>query len=213
MAAIHATRRGRPSPEASRRMLGEVLAAARDEFSRRGYRAVTIRSVADRASVSTRTLYNHYKDKLSLFTACLDSGAAAFPHISADEAGEPAAALRRYAAELVEMLTVDSSLRISMLVYREGAEFPELVAAAEANQAKHLIAPLAAFLSAAGIGGDDPREHARLFTTLATSQWQHSAVFGHPMPARSEIERHAALIVRIFLDGARPASGSKARTG
>jgi AcrR family transcriptional regulator len=196
------TRRGRPSPETSRQKLLEVLSAAREEFSTRGYRAVTIRSVAERAQVSTRTLYNRFKDKPSLFAACLDVGAVDFPTLPSDAGRSPADTLSRFAADLVKALTADCSMRISMLVYREGADFPELVAAAQATQERHLVEPLAAFLRQTGIGGPDPVAGARLFTTMATAQWQRAAVFGDPMPTDEATERHAAWITGIFLYGA-----------
>jgi len=197
-----ATRKGRPSPEDSRQKLADVMAAAREEFIRRGYRGVTMRGVAERACVSTRTLYNHYPDKLSLFAACLDFGATAFPRIEVEVSTSPADALHRYAVSLIRMLSEHSSLTLGMLVYREGQDFPELVAAAEANQDRHIVAPLAAYLSAVGLAEGDARERARLFNLMALSEWQRSVLFGHPMPQGTAIERHADLVVHLFLHGA-----------
>lgn len=75
------SRWGRPSEKESITKTNQILAAACDLFVEFGYRAVTMRMVAEKAQVSTRTLYNRYADKLTLFTACIDTGAAAFPRL------------------------------------------------------------------------------------------------------------------------------------
>lgn len=197
-----AARQGRPTLEGSQHKLATVLAAAREEFSRRGYRAVTMRGVAEKAQVSTRTLYNRYADKLSLFTACLDVGAAAFPRIDPGDERRPADALLRYSIALVEMLSTDSSMRMSMLVYREGGGAPELFRAAESNQDRYLVQPLATYLRAVGLAGDDAEARAKLFIAMALSEWQRAMTFGHALPGRTKTEHHAALVVQLFLEGA-----------
>ena len=73
------SRAGRPTLEQSRNKLANTLMVARELFCKLGYRAVSMRLVAERAQISTRTLYNRYADKLSLFRACLDIGATRFP--------------------------------------------------------------------------------------------------------------------------------------
>jgi AcrR family transcriptional regulator len=195
-------RRGRPTAETSRLKLAHLLEVARDQFAAHGFRAVTMRKVADIAQVSTRTLYDHYSDKLSLFRACLDSGSVDFPPITHDPEVEVAVALRVYAASLVRMLSSDASLRISMVVSREGGEFPELVRSADAVQHKYLMVPLAAFMRDAGLARDDGESRAKLFVALALAEWQRRYVFLHPFPQGQEIEDHAEQAVDLFLKGA-----------
>lgn len=55
--------------ERSRRM---VLDAALKLFSRQGYRATTVREIADTAAVSTGNVYHHFPDKESIFRTLLD---------------------------------------------------------------------------------------------------------------------------------------------
>lgn len=198
-------RRGRPSAEDSRLKKEMILDSARAMFCDLGYRAVTMRDVADKAQVSTRTLYNRYEDKLSLFTACLDFGAVAFPQISYRASDDPADVLRGHAVALVKTLSTDSSRRLGMLVYREGAEFPELVKAAEANQDRYLVGPLAVYLNKAGLAGDDAEVRAKVFISMALAEWQRRISFRRPLPTVAEVKRHAALIVELFLNGARMA--------
>jgi TetR/AcrR family transcriptional regulator, acrAB operon repressor len=55
--------------ERSRRML---LDSALHLFSRQGYRATTVRDIAEDAGVSTGNLYHHFPDKEAIFRALLD---------------------------------------------------------------------------------------------------------------------------------------------
>ena len=58
--------------EKSERSRRAVLDAALYLFSHHGYRATTMREVADRASVSTGNVYHHFPDKDAIFRALID---------------------------------------------------------------------------------------------------------------------------------------------
>lgn len=195
------TRRGRPSADVSQRKIATLLDVAREMFSDLGYRAVTMRKVAEQADVSTRTLYNHYPDKLSLFIACLDFGAQAFPEPIPRPGEEPAALLRRYAAALVTTLSTDSSLRLGMLIYREGAEFPELLEVGNANRVRYVNEPLATYLRSIGLERPGEDINTTMFLALVMADWQRRVSYRWPLPNPDEIERHVARAVTIFLEG------------
>jgi len=198
---------GRPKAEAAQQKLALVLSVAREQFIQLGYRAVTMRGVAEAAQVSTRTLYNRYADKLSLFAACLDVGAeTAFPHLNPSPHTAVREVLVEYAGSIVGVLSADASLRLGMLIYREGGEFPELLRAAEANQERHLVRPLAIYLRKVGLERRGCDERAKLFLALALSEWQRRVTFRKPLPSADEVARHARLVVSIFLEGARVAN-------
>jgi AcrR family transcriptional regulator len=57
--------------EKSERSRRQVLDAALELFSRQGYRATTVREIADRARLSTGNVYHHFSDKESLFATLL----------------------------------------------------------------------------------------------------------------------------------------------
>jgi len=58
--------------EKSERSRRAVLDAALYLFSHQGYRATTVREIADRARVSTGNVYHHFPDKETVFRALLD---------------------------------------------------------------------------------------------------------------------------------------------
>ena len=75
--------------ERSRRL---VLDAALGLFSRQGFRATSVREIADAAGVSTGNLYHHFPDKEAIFRTLLDeyqqiTTTAKFPLMRALSAG------------------------------------------------------------------------------------------------------------------------------
>ncbi|HEX7149974.1 MAG TPA: TetR/AcrR family transcriptional regulator [Thermoanaerobaculia bacterium] len=58
--------------EKSERSRRQVLDAGLYLFSHQGYRATSVRDIAERADVSTGNVYHHFPDKESIFRALLD---------------------------------------------------------------------------------------------------------------------------------------------
>jgi AcrR family transcriptional regulator len=58
--------------ERSERSRRQVLDSALKLFSHRGYRATTVRDIADEAGVSTGNVYHHFPDKETIFRTLLD---------------------------------------------------------------------------------------------------------------------------------------------
>jgi AcrR family transcriptional regulator len=58
--------------ERSQKSRAQVLDAALELFSHRGYGATSMREIAERAGVSTGNVYHHFKDKETIFRSLLD---------------------------------------------------------------------------------------------------------------------------------------------
>lgn len=58
--------------ERSERSRAHILEAALALFSHQGYRATSIREIAERAGVSTGNVYHHFRDKDAIFNELLD---------------------------------------------------------------------------------------------------------------------------------------------
>jgi len=178
-----------------------ILLAARGEFSRIGYRAATIRGIAEAANVSTRTLYNYFDDKLGLFTACLDDRGAHFPKPEWSQGANPEAALRAYIVEVLRHLSSAGSLQLSLMIFRDGDACPEMNLAAKDNHQRYFLMPLAAFLRDLGVEEAKSVDLARLVSHMATSEWQRRILFGEPPLTNVEIQRHAEMVVGVLMNG------------
>ncbi|QNG20001.1 TetR/AcrR family transcriptional regulator [Rhodococcus triatomae] len=66
---------GRPSERQERRKQrtrSQILSAALEAFSERGYQAATVSDIAERADVALRSVYLHFEDKRGLYAALID---------------------------------------------------------------------------------------------------------------------------------------------
>jgi AcrR family transcriptional regulator len=188
------------APERGRKWQ-EIITIARAEFARTGYRAATIRGIAEKAHVSTRTLYDYFSDKLGLFNACIDAGASRFPqpHLRRDE--DAHATLRAYIVAALRHLSAEGSLQLSLMIFRDADACPEVKAVAMRNDERYLLKPVADFLRNAGIEAAAAAKLSCLFISMATSEWQRRILFDEPPLDDAGIEAHAALVTGVFLDG------------
>jgi len=154
-------RAGRPTPEVAEQKRNNLILVALNEFARTGFHAASLRDIAEKAEVSSRTLYNHFPDKLALFDACLEhSGAAIRPELP-DLKGDLHTQLIIYATEMQRQLSAERSTRISRLIYREGGEFDELRQIARLQFERHQVSPVAAMLEAEGVAPSESRNLAK----------------------------------------------------
>jgi AcrR family transcriptional regulator len=196
-------RRGRPrEAEAASKRQG-IIDAATALFLTSGYRAVSMREVAQLADVSTRTLYNLYADKTSLFVACLESLSPDTPGPTLVERGSISDVLRIFAINMLRTLSKQESLAFARLVMIDGRDVPELAKAGFANQERQFVEPLAGYFRAEGFEQAKCHALASLFIAMAITEWNQSVTFHLPMPDDNAIIVHAEDITRIFLDGAR----------
>ena len=194
---------GRPTVEAKREKMAEILEIARDHFVRDGYKVATMDAIAAAAGVTKRTLYHWHGDKASLFRACIVQGGQEFPTLDVDDGLDVRTQLVAYARGLVGQLAPERALGIGRLFPREGRDFPELGPIVQQSRQDYMIEPLAAYLVKHGLERENSVERTRLFVALALAQIHESILLGVPPPTPQEIESHVDRAVDIFLRGAR----------
>lgn len=200
---------GRPSAEEGERKHAALIEAALEEFASRGFRGASLRAIAAKADISTRTLYNRYPDKVALFAACLEASSVELRHFTAQRAATTTPSpgrslsdqLAAHVVAVTEQLSDERSLQIASLLYREGPEFAEVREIARLQFERHQVDPVVDILSGHGLVGPARRDEATQFVAMAFGEWQRRLLFGGPPMTRAEMERQAALVVRIFLDG------------
>ncbi|WP_201516142.1 TetR/AcrR family transcriptional regulator [Sphingobium sp. S8] len=197
-------RAGRPTAEVAEQKRMNLILVALEEFARSGFHAASLRDIAEKAEVSSRTLYNHFPDKLALFEASLEhSGAQLMPDLP-DLEGDLHTRLVTYATEMQRQLSSTRSTRIARLIYREGGEFDELRQIARHQFERHQVSPVAELLEKEGVAEADSRAFAKQFVAMAFGEWQRRLLFGGPPLTPDEMAAHARFVTQLFLNGITP---------
>ena len=195
------SRAGRPTPEVAEQKRNNLILVALNEFARTGFHAASLRDIAEKAQVSSRTLYNHFPDKLALFEACLEhSGAQIRPELP-DLKGDLHTQLVTYATEMQRQLFSAQNTQMTRLIYRESGEFDELRKIARLQFERHQVSPVAQLLEVEGIDPAESHLLAKQFIVMALGEWQRRLLFGEKLMTDEEMAGHAKLVTSIFLNG------------
>lgn len=192
-------RRGRPSAEASRQMMKELLLVAREVFAQKGYQAATMAEIAEKASLTKRTLYQWHGDKSGLFMASVVEGAERFPTISLDSTAAPEEALADYGLKLLREMGDERAYGIGLLFLRERDEFPEITPIVQRTHEKYVVQPLAKYLRGHGLEEEDSVARAELFVSMVAAPAHNRLLLGRPQINPEDAERHVELAVSCFL--------------
>ncbi len=132
--AAKATRSGAPAktPQPVSAREEEILRAAFDVFTEKGFHGATMLDVASRARASKATLCACYPGKQELFEALMAwstrQGTEALDAIAADETLDPLTALHRLAAQLLALMLQPKKLALFRIAVAEGERSPQSAA-------------------------------------------------------------------------------------
>jgi AcrR family transcriptional regulator len=119
-----------PSQDSAREE--EILQAAFDVFTEKGFHGATMLDVASRARASKATLYARYPSKEALFEALMAwstrQGTEALDAIAADETLDPLTALHRLAAQLLALMLQPKKLALFRIAVAEATGCPRSAA-------------------------------------------------------------------------------------
>lgn len=184
-----------------------VERAARTVFGRLGYARAPIDQIAAEAGVSTRTLYNHFGDKLGLFSHVLVHGATevadSFDQRLRGDCTEPQRALMILAEAVVaHRAQFPEHFALVSRLNAERDQFPdELLTAWLAAGPRRVRALLEARLkliaSAAGVPLADARAAARHLVALSESTLLTEPEGPRP-PTRAELADAVAVFARGY---------------
>lgn len=196
-----------------------ILAAAAELFLRQGFERTSMDEVAALAGVSKQTVYAQFSSKDALFIAMslgMTDAAADAVQQNLDDlppGSALAAHLTAYAIRQLEVVRTPKLMRLRRLAIAEAPRFPELGKALHEGGPARAIARLAAAFSrwhAEGLlQAPDAQVAATHFNWLIMAEPVNRAMLlgDAAVPPPSELQRHAAEAVRIFLAayGPRPA--------
>lgn len=194
-------RAGRPTAEEAEQKRWGLIVTALEEFARAGFHGASLRDIAEKANISSRTLYNYYPDKLALFEACLDFSGRQIQPVLPDLAVGLQEGLVDYVIAMQRELSAPQALQIAALIYREGSGFDELRQIARIQFERHQVAPVANILETHGLAHEQCRELAMQFVAMAFGEWQRRLLFGEKTMTEAQMAAHANLVTKIFLKG------------
>jgi TetR/AcrR family transcriptional repressor of mexJK operon len=189
----------------------EILRAAYETFTDKGFHGATMLDVAHRARASKSTLYARFASKDALFAALVEwatrQGTETLDAIVRDETLDPLTALQRYAAQLLVLMLQPQKLALFRIALAEAGRSPEagrIFSRFTRDHGFRLGRLLAARLVGQGlIEIDDPDEYGHSFIGLLQGELYMRALLGTiAPPGREDIEKHArramTRLVRAF---------------
>jgi TetR/AcrR family transcriptional repressor of mexJK operon len=196
----------------------EILRAAFDVFTEKGFHGATMLDVASRARASKATLYARYPSKEALFEALMAwatrQGTDALDAIAADETLDPLTALHRLAAQLLALMLQPKKLALFRIAVAEGNRLSAVGRSYSAFTRDHgmerVRAIVARLLKQGLIEIDDRAEFGHSFIGLLQGELFMRALLGTiPAPDREEIDRHARRAVTRLMRAYAPSGPHK----
>jgi len=194
-------RSGRPNAREAELKHEAMLEAALEEFSRHGFHGASVRAIAERAEVSTRTLYNRYPDKVALFDACLEMSAVKH-HFVPSEAGTLHEQLMSYALHMSGRLNHDRQVRLARIIFRECTSFPQLEKISRSQFERFQLDPVQMILASHGFDKRQAQELASFYVTMLFKRWQNRVIYDERAMTATQIKANAEMVTRLFLNGA-----------
>jgi AcrR family transcriptional regulator len=207
--------RGRPQlrPDEETRRL--VIAAARQEFHANGYAGASCARVAERAGISTKTMYRLIPSKAELFQNVVSERISRFI-LEMDEKVLDALPIEEALEHILVSygaLTFDKETVLTLrLVFAECDRFPEIAATFAEFALRRTTQTMEAWLKRQRDLGkieiDDPSSAVGMLRGMMVMEPQRAIMLGQRKPpGRAEIAKRARYCARLFLDGCRPRRG------
>ena len=213
LASNHGVGRPRRGTASARESL--LFAAATRVFLRDGYGLASIDKVAAEAGVSTRTIYERFKNKAELLatviTRLIERDMATFLATAELDRLDPREALKSIALSIGGRVRDPDSAALFRIVATEAQRFPDLAALMRENGKRQWDGAVGNYFRGQVARGTlelaDPDRSAVLFLQMICAELHECLLFGSPEAmAKIDFAAHAEHVVDIFLNGAAPRS-------
>jgi len=204
---------GRPRRGTEAARADSLLTAATRVFLRDGYNAASIDRVAAEGGVSTRTIYERYKNKGELLTAVItrlvDRDMASGLAPAELDRLEPVHALLTIGRILVDRVCDPESAALFRILAKDAHRCPDLAAEVRSSAKERINGAIAHYLHGQARRGTlrlaDPDRAAVLFLQMVCAEIHECLLFGTPAElAAVDFAAHLAAVVDLFLNGALP---------
>ena len=207
------SRAGRPRRGTESARADLLIGAATRVFLRDGYGGASIDKVAGEAGVSTRTIYERFKNKADLLAAVVTRliERDVDTVLATDELDrlQPCEALMRLGLVITGRASDPDSTALFRICATEAHRFPELAAKMRDSAKGRLDAAIAGYfrrqVSLGTLNVPDPGRAAVLFLQMVCAELHECLLFGTAEEmAGLDCGAHVNLVVEIFLNGVAP---------
>ena len=211
--AIAKPRVGRPRRGIESARTDTLIAVATKVFLRDGYGSTSIDKLAGEAGVSTRTIYERFKNKAELLGAVITRLVERDMEtvLATEELDrlDPRQALTTIGEVITGRACDPDSAALFRICAAESHRFPELAAKMRCSAKARVDAAIASYLRRQTLRGtlclSDPDRAAALFLQMVCAELHECLLFGSAEDmAKIDSEAHLKLVVDIFLNGAVP---------
>jgi len=211
-----AAKRGRPRRGTDLARTTALIDAATRVFLREGYGLASIGKVAAEAGVSTRTIYERFKNKADLLGAVIlrlmERMSTVLATVDLNRL-EPRAALMAIARIMIERARDPDAAALFRIIAAEAHRFPELAAKKRATDKRCVDHTVAEYfrdqVRRGALSLADPDRAATLFLQMVCSELHESLLFGEDAAlAGLDGDSHLQHVIDIFLLGATPRGAS-----
>lgn len=204
--------RGRPQIRDDEETRHLIIAAARDEFHASGYAGASMVRVAQRAGVSTKTMYRLIPTKADLFRDVVSDRISRFL-LEVDKETLDALPIEKAVEQMLiaygRLSLDDETVSTLRLVLAESASFPEIAASFSEFAIRRTSQTMEAWLRRECERGriklDDPLAAIGMLRGMMVQEPQRAVMLGQrAAPDDREIAKRAQYCASLFLDGCRP---------
>jgi AcrR family transcriptional regulator len=203
--------RGRPQVRCDEETLQVIIQAARQEFLTHGYANTGMVAVAQKAGISTKTLYRLLPNKAELFKTVVSERIGRFMLEIDDHLVGPSglpAALERILVAYGRLTLDEEVIAINRLVLGEGERFPEIAQSFYEGAIRRTGKGIADWLARQSKRGlieiDDPIAAAGMLRGMMIMEPQRATMLRQrKAPSIKEIAARARSCARLFLNGCR----------
>ncbi len=204
---------GRPRRGTESERLGALIAAATRVFLRDGYDGASIDKVAGEAGVSTRTIYERFKNKADLLGAVIERLVERDMRevMTGEELDrlEPRLALVRIGEFITGRACQAEAAALFRILAAEAHRFPELATKMRQGAKAKIDQVVIRYFRAQAQRGTlqiaDPERAGVLFMQMVCAELHECLLFGSAGEiARLDFSAHLALVVDIFVNGTLP---------
>lgn len=204
---------GRPKRGTEQTRSAALINAATRVFLREGYGLASIDKVASEAGVSTRTIYERFKNKADLLAAVItrlvEHDMATVPGTAELDRLDPKEALTAIAQTITSRARDPEATALFRIVATEAVRFPDLAEKMRESGKLRWEAVIANYLRGQVERGTlrlaDPDRAAALFMQMICAELHECLLFGSAEEmSKLNFAAHLQHVVDIFLNGAAP---------